>query len=242
MKITYISHATLLIEVNGLKIVTDPWVRGSAYCNQWHLFPRATSPELIADADYVLYSHGHEDHLHAGSLESIHKQAAILYPYSWYGGTKTFFNELGFTHVKEAFNERTISLGNRVKVTYLANNLDNVIVIESEDTVLVNINDALPSASQSMIRYFLQKIKQRWPRPDYVFSSYGGASYFPNTVHFKNKDDEIIAQTRERFFAGNFCRIVAGLQPGMAVPFASDFILLDDHQRWINRAKFPRYP
>ena len=42
MKITYISHAALLIEVDGLKIVTDPWLKGSSYCEQWFLFPKPT--------------------------------------------------------------------------------------------------------------------------------------------------------------------------------------------------------
>lgn len=75
MKITYISHATLKIEIGNLKIVTDPWVRGTAYCDQWHLFPKAIEPNLITDADVVLYSHGHEDHLHPYSLQLINKNA-----------------------------------------------------------------------------------------------------------------------------------------------------------------------
>lgn len=241
MKITYISHATLLIQTENLRIVTDPWVKGSAYCNQWHLFPKALKPDLIVDADFVLYSHGHEDHLHAESLSLINKKAHVFYPYSWFGGTKEFFNELGFHSVTEAISEKTISLSENVKITYLANNLDNVIVIEDSNTVLVDINDALPSASKQMIQHFIQKIKSRWSKIDYVFSSYGGASYFPNTVHFHKKNDVKIAETREQFFLENFCTIVKGLSPALAVPFASDFVLLDDYQRWINKTKFPRY-
>ncbi len=240
MKITYISHATLLIEVDGVKIVTDPWVKGSAYCNQWHLFPRALSPDKIKDADFVLYSHGHEDHLHPASLETINKNAVLFYPYSWYGGTTEFFRELGFNQVKEVLNERTVSLTNNIQVTYLCNNLDTVIVIEAGGKVLVNVNDALPSASTLMIEHVIRKINRHWNKIDYVFSSYGGAAYFPNAVHFEGKNDIEIAETRELYFVNSFCRIVAGLRPRFAVPFATDFVLLDDHQRWINTIKFPR--
>ena len=240
MKITYISHACLLIETDTLKIVTDPWVMGAAYCKQWYLYPKATQPELIQDADYVLYSHGHEDHLHAESLQTIQKQATILYPYSWYGGTAAFFNELGFSNVKEVINETTVALDKHTRVTYLSNNLDTILVLEHKNTVLVNINDALPSASQKMIDHFITKIKSRWPNIDYVFSSYGGASYFPNAVHYEHKNDREIAEVRERFFVNNFCKIIAGLQPKIGVPFASDFVLLDDKQRWINEIKFQR--
>jgi hypothetical protein len=240
MKITYISHATLLIEVEDIKIVTDPWVKGASYCNQWHLFPKPLSPNLISDADYIIYSHGHEDHLNPESLQLVNKNATIFYPYSWYGGTTAFFNEQGFKNINEVVNEKTVHIGDNIKVTYLSNNLDNVIVIESGDTVLVNVNDALPSASASMIDYFIAKIKKRWKKIDYVFSSYGGAAYFPNTVHFAKKNDVEIGETRELFFITNFCKIVSGLNPKMAVPFATDFVLLDDNQRWINKVKFPR--
>ena len=240
MKITYISHATLLIEVDDLKIVTDPWVKGTSYCDQWHLFPKPLSPDLIKDANFVLYSHGHEDHLNAESLETVNRTAKIFYPYSWYGGTTEFFKELGFANIHEIINEQTRTLAHNIKVTYLSNNLDNVIVLEINDTVIVNVNDALPSASSAMITHFISKIKKRWKKIDYVFSSYGGASYFPNTVHFINKNDVEIAETRELFFVTNFCKIVSGLDPKFAIPFATDFILLDENQRWINKTKFPR--
>lgn len=240
MKITYVGHATLLFEIDQLKIITDPWVKGSAYCNQWFQFPKALSPDLIKDADYVIYSHGHEDHLHPESLETVNKNATLFYPYSWYGGTTEFFNELGFTNVKEVLNEKTVSINDQIKITYFSNNLDNIIVMEIKDQVIVNINDALPSASPAMIDHFLNKINSRWKKIDYVFSSYGGASYFPNTVHFSEKNDVEIAEARELFFVTNFCKIVSGLNPTYAVPFATDFVLLDDNQRWINDIKFPR--
>lgn len=240
MKITYVGHATLLIETGGYKLVTDPWVKGSAYCKQWYQFPKCLSPELITAADFVFYSHGHEDHLHPESLQIIQTTAQIFYPYSWYGGTTEFFNELGFHHITEITNGRTAEFAKNCRVTYLSNNLDNVMVFEVEGKVIVNINDALPSASPAMIDHFIQKINSRWKKIDYVFSSFGGASYFPNTVHYQLKNDVEIAETRELFFITNFCRIISGLNPTYGVPFASDFILLDDNQRWINNAKFQR--
>ena len=81
MKITYISHASLLIEVNGIKILTDPWIAGPAYCEQWYVFPPPIDGynELLHDIDFVLLSHGHEDHTHHETLKLINKSAQIFY-------------------------------------------------------------------------------------------------------------------------------------------------------------------
>lgn len=59
-------------------------------------------------------------------------------------------------------------------------------------------------------------------------------------MHLAGKNDYEIAIAREQLFAHNFCRVVRGLRPKIAVPFAADFALLKDNQRWINDARFPR--
>ncbi|MEP7167905.1 MAG: MBL fold metallo-hydrolase, partial [Bacteroidota bacterium] len=242
MKITCISHAALLIEVDGFKIVTDPWIVGSAYCEQWYLFPKPETDyaKYLMDVDYILISHGHEDHLHHDTLKEINKSAHIFFPYTWYEGAVGFFNELGFHKITEAVNERSYKLSKNVRITYLANNLDNIVVIESRDKIIVNINDALHSAPQGIISYFIEKIKRKWNKVDYLFSGYGGASYFPNTIKFKEKNDIEIGITREQFFLDNFCKIAKGINAAYSIPFASDFVLLDDDQRWINKVKFPK--
>jgi hypothetical protein len=87
---------------------------------------------------------------------------------------------------------------------------------------------------------FLREIKKRWPCIDYLFSGWSGAGYFPNTVHYKNKDDREIGKLREQYFANNFCRFVKFLEPRRAIPFAPGFALLAHDKRWINEIKFPR--
>ncbi len=127
------------------------------------------------------------------------KKANVFFPFSWYDGAKEFFSELGFSHVTEAINEKTYHLDNGTRITYFSNNLDNVIVIEHGNEVLVDINDALPSAPQILIEKITSKIAARWNKIDYVFSSYGGASYFPNCFKFKGKDDIEIAKNKRTF-------------------------------------------
>ncbi len=243
MKITYISHATLLIETDGIKILTDPWIFGPAYCEQWYQFPPPLpeSGALLNDIDYILLTHGHEDHLHHNTLLQINKSAHIYFPYSWYDGSKEYFQSLGFTKFTEGLNDKRYKLSEEVFFTYLANNLDNIIVLEDRDKVLVNINDALTSAPKETIHYFINKINKRWTAIDYLFCSYGGASYYPNTIKADWKNDKEVGKIREQFFLDNFCAIAKNINARFSIPFASDFVLLDDDQRWMNEVKTPRH-
>jgi len=240
MKIEYVSHACLWIDTGDLKIVTDPWIHGPAYCGQWNVFPKPVDTRVLDNCQVVLFSHGHEDHFHPPTVEKLPKQARVFYPYTWYGGIKPYLNELGFRVVTEAPTDKTIRVTPDTALTYVVNNLDSLIVIESNGQILVNVNDALHSYPPKIVDVFVRHVRERWPRIDTVFCGFGGASYFPNTFHCPGKNDAEIAEAREQMFAHAFCHIVHALNPRVAVPFAADFALLRPNQRWINEKRFPR--
>ena len=56
MKITYLGHACLLIEIAGKTIIVDPFISGN---------PLVTDKELVNNifADYILVTHAHQDHV-----------------------------------------------------------------------------------------------------------------------------------------------------------------------------------
>lgn len=240
MIIEYISHACILIDTGDLRIVTDPWLNEPTYCGQWHLFPKPINGEKLKDSDVLLISHGHEDHLHEATLRTLDKNIRVYYPYSIFGGAKEYIESIGFKDVTEAITLKKYKLSDKTSVTFIINSHDSLVVIENEDKVFVNVNDALHSYPEKVIDHYLDEIKRRWKKIDYVFCGFGGASYFPNTMHLNGKDDWEISLVREQLFAHNFCRVVKGLKPKIAVPFAADFVLLDEEQRWINEARFPR--
>ncbi len=240
MKIEYISHACLLIETEDIKIVTDPWFGEPTYCEKWYVFPKPARTDFIAETDAVLISHGHEDHLNEATLKLFPKTARVFYPYSFFGGAKEYIESLGFETVKEAVTFKKYRVSEKTSVTYLINSHDSIMIIESGGEVLVNANDALHSYPKKVIDFYVKAINEKWQNIDYLFCGFGGASYFPNTMHLEGKDDYEISLVREQLFAHNFCRVVAGLKPKIAVPFAADFALLSENQRWINDARFPR--
>jgi hypothetical protein len=239
IQLRYLAHSSFLITCGQTKLVLDPWLKGPAYYKQWFLWPLpACQPEEI-EADAILISHGHEDHLHSESLRAMNKNAEVIFPFQWRAGIKPFLNQMGFAKVTEAISFNTYKV-NDVKVTYIGFSLESVVVIEYNNEVIVNINDALNSNHENAVDFILKEIQERWPKIDYLLSGWSGASYFPNQIRYPDKNDNEIGKLREQYFANNFCRFAAILKPRTAIPFASGFVLLTKENQWINHIKFPR--
>jgi hypothetical protein len=242
MQVTYISHACLLIDTGSLRIATDPWFDGPAFCDQWNVFPKPTHSDAAAEASVYLISHPHEDHLHEPTLRRLCRQPKrVFYPFYWYPDTISWLRSLDLGEVLEARSGRSYSLDKNTKVTFIgASGQNSIIVVESGREVLVNVNDALHSEPEWLIDLYIRLLKRRWPEIDTVFCGFGGASYYPNALHAPTKNDHAIARLREQLFIHKFCRIVHGLAPRVAIPFAADFVLLAPHQRWVNDVRFSR--
>nr|MBK9653547.1 MBL fold metallo-hydrolase [Bacteroidota bacterium] len=240
MELEYICHSSIFIKTGDTNILFDPWFEGPAYHQQWHVFPKPVNTLQLQSAQNIIITHGHEDHLHTATLKTLPKGARVFFPYQWRAGAKEYFGHMGFKDVTEAISFKTYQLGVNTKITYIGFALESTVVIEAEGKVLVNINDSLNSHHQNVVDVFVMEIKKRWPVIDYLISGWSGAGYFPNTVHYQNKDDIDVAKIREQYFANHLCKIIHALQPKSVIPFAPGFVLLRNDKQWINEVKFPR--
>lgn len=77
-RITFVGHATVLIELAGTRLVTDPVLRDRIL----HIRRTSASPEsdLTAGIDAVLISHLHHDHFDAASLRRFPGRPKIVIP------------------------------------------------------------------------------------------------------------------------------------------------------------------
>ncbi|MYS21901.1 L-ascorbate metabolism protein UlaG, beta-lactamase superfamily [Streptomyces sp. DvalAA-14] len=78
VEITWWGHATVTVRDGGVRVLTDPlFARRLA-----HLRRRrgAVPPPVAAEADVVLVSHLHADHLHLGSLRRLAPGTTVLLP------------------------------------------------------------------------------------------------------------------------------------------------------------------
>ena len=75
--VAYLGHATVLMELDGTKLLTDPLLRRRVT----HL-RRATSVEVdaVREVDAVLISHAHHDHLDLRSLMRLDRSVQVVVP------------------------------------------------------------------------------------------------------------------------------------------------------------------
>jgi L-ascorbate metabolism protein UlaG (beta-lactamase superfamily) len=80
MRITYIGHATLLLELGGATILTDP----NFDPKLGRILPRVSPPgiaiENLPALDAILLTHAHADHLSFDSLERLPREIPLLAP------------------------------------------------------------------------------------------------------------------------------------------------------------------
>lgn len=121
MKLCWLGHSGFLLELGGKKILVDPFIKGNS------TFPDNLASE-IKDPDYILITHGHDDHigdatnLYNSGVTKIISNAEIC---SWFFGqavTNCVFmniggsfieNDIQFTMV-EALHSSSITSGNQI--------------------------------------------------------------------------------------------------------------------------------
>ncbi len=76
-RVTYVGHATVLVQLDGVRLLTDPVLRRHVL----HLRRTGVAaPEALLDLDGVLISHAHWDHLDLRSLRQLPRDARLVVP------------------------------------------------------------------------------------------------------------------------------------------------------------------
>jgi L-ascorbate metabolism protein UlaG (beta-lactamase superfamily) len=100
-RLVYVGHATVLIELDGVRLLTDPVLRPSV----WHLRRRVsldTAP--LAGVDAALVSHVHFDHFDRPSLRMLGTDVTVIVP----EGSRRLVR--GFADVRE------VDVGDEVRI------------------------------------------------------------------------------------------------------------------------------
>ena len=103
--VTYVGHATVLIDLDGARLLTDPVLRRRVGPLVRH--GPAPAPLRTEDIDAVLISHLHHDHADLASLRRLGRETPMLVP----PGSRRFFQRHGFGTVTELAPGRSSRIG-----------------------------------------------------------------------------------------------------------------------------------
>ncbi|MFT6558850.1 MBL fold metallo-hydrolase [Sneathiella sp.] len=101
LQVTWIGHSTLLIQFDGINILTDPMFSERASPFSFAGPKRYTAPALsidqLPDIDAVIISHNHYDHMDLATIQAIGNKTKWLVPL----GNARLLQEVGITNVIE---------------------------------------------------------------------------------------------------------------------------------------------
>jgi L-ascorbate metabolism protein UlaG (beta-lactamase superfamily) len=107
VQITYIGHATLLLEIAGVHVLTDP----NFEVKLGRFLPRVTAPGLGIDSlpklDALLLTHAHADHLSFKSLDRLPRDIPLYAP----PALAYWLLKKGYTHAVSLDAGENVALG-----------------------------------------------------------------------------------------------------------------------------------
>lgn len=104
-RLTWIGHSTVLLDLDGVRLLTDPLLRYRVSYLRRQV--PAVDPAEYADLDAVLVSHLHSDHLDLPSLERLGREALLVVP----RGGGRLLERHGFRRVAEVEAGEEIRIG-----------------------------------------------------------------------------------------------------------------------------------
>jgi L-ascorbate metabolism protein UlaG (beta-lactamase superfamily) len=103
--VTWVGHSTVLVELDGLRLITDPALR--ARMGPLVRVSPQVSPAHYEGVDAVLLSHLHSDHTDLPSLRLLGKTTRVIAPV----GAGMWLARRGFTNVEEVAAGMTTAVG-----------------------------------------------------------------------------------------------------------------------------------
>ena len=230
MKFTILSHAGLLVEHRGVRVVCDPWLLGSCYWRSWWNFPE---PDAALTANlapqYIYLTHLHWDHFHGPSLQKLFDpKTKILVPKV---PTQRMIDDLqwlGFHDIVEVAHGEQIQLGEdfELRSYQFGLGVDSGAVLAGGGYTLFNCNDC---------KFFglpLRQVLQDFPKIDFIFRSHSSASPVPLCI----EDHEKLLPRDDGSYdsADQFARCALHTGARYAIPFASNHCFLHPETRRFN--------
>ena len=199
-RVKLLSHASILIEADGKKILTDPWFFASAFNDGWELLPKPNLDDIkfnIKDVDIIWISHEHPDHLHFPTLrwiaEFIEKDVEIYFQEN--NSSKVFesLKKLGYKKFVSMPHLSKISITPNIDIACYAHRLlDSCLAVFVRNSFwLLNINDT------ALNQHDIAIIKKKFGTPTTLYNQFSIAGSNGIENHLKSDAESVLKKVRE---------------------------------------------
>ena len=227
MKVTLLSHASVLVEDGEVALCADPWFFGEAFNESWSLICKSSvTPTDLQSVTHVWISHEHPDHLHFPTLKTIPSEQkakiTILYQEHFSSRICRSLSNLGFGDVVELPLARWYVLDEETSVLCCSvGTIDSLLAVRSRGVTVLNMNDCVLSLSTA------KAVSKHIGKVDVLLTQFSIASWVgnPGEVDVAERHEVI---KRMRNYADAF-------QPRVIIPFASFVYFSHSENRYMNR-------
>jgi UDP-MurNAc hydroxylase len=223
MEFQTLSHAGLRVAAGGAELLCDPWLVGSVYWRSWWNYPAV--PRSLVETlkpDFIYLTHLHWDHFQAASLRLFPDDIQMLVPYDRYGRMTRDLKAIGKTNIREIRHGERVELAPGLAIRSFQFSpfvTDSAVVIEADDQILLNANDAKFAGLP------LRHILSLYPKVDFCFRSHSSAN--PRACYHLLDAPDAGIDDNEHYLRA-FALFVERVKPRYAIPFASNNCLLHD--------------
>jgi len=226
----WVNHASFVFRYDTIRLITDPWLFGSAFNNGWDLLCETQfSMTDFAKITHVWFSHEHPDHFSPSVLqqipEAIRRQITVIFQETKDQKVINYCRKIGF-QTEELPNHGWHKLSDKVrvmcgKVPYF----DSWLLIETDQGKILNANDCVVDGEG-----IAQEIAKQTGTVDLLLTQFSYANWMGNP--------EDVAE-REVAAAEKLARVklqVETFQAKQTIPFASFVYFSHQENHYLNDA------
>ncbi|MBD0725850.1 MBL fold metallo-hydrolase [Flavobacterium sp. L1I52] len=200
--ITFVNHATFLIQTSELNILTDPVWSNRVSPLSWFGPKRIRKPGIeineLPRIDIILISHNHYDHMDLETLKKLNSKFSplVIVPI----GDRPLIESIGISNVKELDWWESLKINQNAKVTFTPSQHSSARGLFDKDESLWGSffiqfdNRGIYFGGDSGYSTHFKEIKKRICPPDVAILGIGAyaPSYFMEKVHM-NPDEAVSA-------------------------------------------------
>jgi UDP-MurNAc hydroxylase len=235
-KLTFINHASYVIETDNSLLMVDPWVEGGAFNNGWSLLDKSITNKMLVEyltktkkAKFIWLSHEHSDHFSVPFLKAIKEtkvEVKFLFQKTLDGRVAQFIKKMGFSITES--NDNLEVLDSELSIaTFPYAGGDSFSLTMLNELSILNINDCVLNDKKSAERV-VRNYNKYTKNIDLLLTQFGYANWMGN-------QDEV--QMRKESAQEKLNRIllqVNKFEPKAVIPFASFVYFCDPENFHIN--------